>query len=357
MSTIRQRENSWQAIVRIKSKGILTHQESKSFPTRALAKSWADGVETRIHRVGPTARQVEQATLGGIITRYMEQLAGLKPLRRSLEHELSFLAERFQSTKLSQLTSELFVTFANARHREGAGPATVLHNLTHVRTVLNATKPMFNLDVDGTTVSDALKVLKRLGLAAPSKKRTQRVTDAILDTLVREFERIAPYPQTKIPMATIVKLAVEFPRRRTELCSMLWTNYRPKQGEMTLMDTKHPTEERNEVVPVPPSAADIFSSLPVIDARLLPYDPESVSAAFERACARLGIVDVRFHDLRHEGISRLFEQGLAIQEVALISGHTSWATLRRYTHLKPVDVVEKLRAYRKETQKTGPAPT
>ena len=76
---------------------------------------------------------------------------------------------------------------------------------------------------------------------------------------------------------------------------------------------------------------------------MLPYKTESVSAAFQRACARLKIEDLHFHDLRHEGISRLFEAGLAIEEVALISGHQSWNMLRRYTHIKPENVLEKLK--------------
>lgn len=75
----------------------------------------------------------------------------------------------------------------------------------------------------------------------------------------------------------------------------------------------------------------------------LPYKAESVSAAWRRAANRVGHGETRFHDLRHEGICRLFEMGLQIQEVALISGHKSWATLRRYTHLKPEDVLEKMK--------------
>lgn len=58
--------------------------------------------------------------------------------------------------------------------------------------------------------------------------------------------------------------------------------------------------------------------------RILPYNSESVSPAFDRACERLGIIDLHLHDLRHEGICRLFEQGLQIQEVSMISGHMSW---------------------------------
>ena len=56
----------------------------------------------------------------------------------------------------------------------------------------------------------------------------------------------------------------------------------------------------------------------------------------------LGIEDLHLHDIRHEGISRLFEAGLDIPRVAMISGHKSWTTLKRYTHLKPADVVSRL---------------
>jgi len=42
-----------------------------------------------------------------------------------------------------------------------------------------------------------------------------------------------------------------------------------------------------------------------------------------------------FHDLRHEGTSRLFEAGFSIQQVATVTGHKDWRMLRRYTNLKP----------------------
>ena len=51
---------------------------------------------------------------------------------------------------------------------------------------------------------------------------------------------------------------------------------------------------------------------------------------------------LRFHDLRHEAVSRLVEAGLGDQEVAAISGHKSMQMLRRYTHLRAEDLVAKL---------------
>lgn len=44
--------------------------------------------------------------------------------------------------------------------------------------------------------------------------------------------------------------------------------------------------------------------------------------------------DLRFHDLRHEGISRLFEMGWNVPHVAAVSGHRSWISLKRYTHVR-----------------------
>ena len=40
-----------------------------------------------------------------------------------------------------------------------------------------------------------------------------------------------------------------------------------------------------------------------------------------RACKKTNIKGLRFHDLRHEATSRLFEKGLSIMEVASITGH------------------------------------
>jgi len=63
---------------------------------------------------------------------------------------------------------------------------------------------------------------------------------------------------------------------------------------------------------------------------------------WRRARKRAGIADLRFHDLRHEAVSRLVEAGLGDQEVAAISGHKSMQMFKRYTHLRAEDLVERL---------------
>ena len=67
---------------------------------------------------------------------------------------------------------------------------------------------------------------------------------------------------------------------------------------------------------------------------IFPHNPESVSSSFTKACQILGIEDLHFHDLRHDGISRLFELGWTIPRVANVSGHRTWSSLKRYTHMR-----------------------
>jgi integrase len=71
------------------------------------------------------------------------------------------------------------------------------------------------------------------------------------------------------------------------------------------------------------------------EGRIFPYNGKSIGTAFRRQCKDLKIEDLHFHDLRHEGTSRLFEAGFSIEQVALVTGHKDWKMLRRYTHIKP----------------------
>ena len=76
--------------------------------------------------------------------------------------------------------------------------------------------------------------------------------------------------------------------------------------------------------------------------RVFPLTGNSVRSAFDRLLTRAGISDLRFHDLRHEAISRLFEKGLNPIEVATISGHRELRMLRRYTHLRAANLLARL---------------
>jgi integrase len=69
---------------------------------------------------------------------------------------------------------------------------------------------------------------------------------------------------------------------------------------------------------------------------------DAAKMAWKRLVKRAGLKDLRFHDLRHEAISRFFERGLSVPEVALISGHRDPRMLFRYTHPRAEDIAAKL---------------
>jgi integrase len=92
--------------------------------------------------------------------------------------------------------------------------------------------------------------------------------------------------------------------------------------------------------PVRPIDTDlIFFGEPGRDGKRRPYQFNPVWLNIKH---ELKLVNVHFHDLRHEAVSRFVEAGFSDQEVSAISGHKSMQMLKRYTHLRAEDLVEKL---------------
>ena len=62
---------------------------------------------------------------------------------------------------------------------------------------------------------------------------------------------------------------------------------------------------------------------PMVDGepRLWPVHEQTLSKYFKASCDALGIPDLHLHDLRHDGISAMFEAGFDIPHVAVVSGH------------------------------------
>lgn len=348
MPTIRKRGDRWNAQVRIRRNGEIVFQESATFGTKKQADTWARALEAKVESVGHTEYTQGSTAVRDILLAWEKSYFKVKTMSRGYQHSLKALhTAPFASTALKSLSAKQIVDWAKTLT---VAPATVLHHLMVLRSAMTQTRVLINVEPRMQPLDEALDHLKRLRLTAKSQRRDRRVSDTELDAIVADLTAMS----LMVPTNTYVRLAVALPRRREEICEMLWSDY--DGTTLKLRDTKSPNGERTEVIPVPPAAKAIIDTLDKFDARIFPYKPESVSAAFQRCVRRIGLEDIRLHDLRHEGISRLFEQGLSIPEVALISGHLSWNTLRRYTHLKPQDVVEKLNARIQTAQKATAQP-
>jgi len=123
-------------------------------------------------------------------------------------------------------------------------------------------------------------------------------------------------------------------RRQEEITRISWKDY--DTTRILVRDMKHPGEKigNDAWCELPPEAAAVVESMPRVDGRIFPFTTDAISAAWTRACQFLEIEDLHFHDLRHDGVSRLFEMGKTIPQAASVSGHRSWASLKRYTHLR-----------------------
>src|SRR5262249_22368774 len=140
-------------------------------------------------------------------------------------------------------------------------------------------------------------------------------------------------------LPTVIELAVETGMRRSELLGMRWDDVDLQARTVRLRNTKngHP-----RTVPLSTRALGVIKETPRCGDTVFVVSANALRLAWERLRRRAGVSGLRFHDLRHEAVSRFFEKGLSVPEVAMISGHRDPRMLFRYTHPKAEEVATKL---------------
>lgn len=223
----------------------------------------------------------------------------------------------------ARLTVDDLVGWATKRRDEGAGPYAVNMDMSKLGTV-------FRYAGEGLpdVVGLARPKLAYLGLIGGGGKRERRPTE---DELQRICDALPKF-------ADAIRFAVLSAMRRGEVARIEWDDLDAEKRLVLVRARKDPRKARDEWVPLLGGAWDIVQRQPRTDKRIFPFHPVTLSKAFTEACRELGIVDLHLHDLRHDGVSRLFEAGYAIQEVAMVSGHKRWDNLKRYTNLRPEDL-------------------
>lgn len=170
----------------------------------------------------------------------------------------------------------------------------------------------------------------------------------------QEERQLSRYFHAQNPaLHAIFHLAIETAMRQGEILSLRWEHIDLQHGVAHLPLTKNGSSRD---VPLSRKARQLLQGMTVAQTgSVFHYTSSGFKSAWRVALQRLSIVDLHFHDLRHEAISRLFELGtLNVMEVAAISGHRSLNMLKRYTHLRAYQLVSKLDARRRQTQKIAP---
>ena len=339
------KSGSWRVQVRRKGQYV-----ASTFRLQADARNWARDIERRIdlgHNLGspPTA---EVDTIGKLIALHVRDMCdvGRAPLR-SKSYCLEKLDRTLGSTKVQHLHREQLVAFGKHRAKEGAGPVTLAMELGYLRTVLLHAAAVHGIPTSVEPVDQARIALKRLALIGKGKERDRRPTP---DELIRILAYFDANPRQIIPFGRMVRFAIATGMRQNEICQLHWTDVDAVQRVVVIRNRKHPRDKlgNNQTIALVSDAGwdplvlmDEQAKVTDREGRVFPYSGRSVGTAFRRACRRMGINDLRFHDLRHETASRLFEAGYQIPEVALVTGHKDWKMLRRYTNHKAQDLAKR----------------
>ncbi|QIR84495.1 site-specific integrase [Paracoccus sp. AK26] len=319
-------------------------KESRTFDSRRVAEAWARKREREIQEdidAGRpiTSQKIAQKTLGDAIDLYIaeshQQIGKTKTqVLRTIQKDYG---PDIANVRCDLITSKTIVDFAKKLHdRDGVTSAsTVLNYLSHLSSIFAIARPAWNLPLDEKAMKDAMTVCKKMGYTKKSKSRTRRPSIDEVNRLMEYFleKRIARPNQN--PMHKIIAFALFSTRRQEEITRLHWADYDPKHKRILVRDMKHPGEKiGNDVfVDLPDPCCAIIDTMPRTGTYIFPYGVDAISAAFTRACKFLEITDLHFHDLRHEGISRLMEMGYSIPHAAKVSGHKSWQSLQRYSHI------------------------
>lgn len=341
MASIRkQKSGSWRVQVRRKGRAL-----SESFIRYEDARNWAVEAERQIDRgeTPQSSRVARVKTLGDLIDLHVEDMKSVgKAPGRSKDATLQMLKRELGKLTLADIDRERLVKFGRARAAAGAGPVTVSMDIGAIRLVVSHAAAVHGLPAKVEPIDLARIALKRLGLIGKSNERDRRPTEEEIARLVAHFEG---NERQLIPMGRIIQFAIATAMRQEEICRVTWSDLNARTKMLTIRDRKDPRAKKGNDQRIPLLSVSGYDAFALIeeqralrandDERIFPFNHKSISNRFTRTCQELEIEDLHFHDLRHEGTSRLFEAGFAIHQVALVTGHKDWKMLRRYTHLKP----------------------
>lgn len=320
MATILKRGDTWRAQIRKAGHKTL----SRSFSKKALADKWVRETEDAIER---GAFRQNDPDFGVLVQRYIDEILPIRPMARSHTATLRNLKRRVSGTPVSEITAQWMLTLCKAMT---CGPATRGQYLTFLGMVLKTADTFWEVRPDWDEWRRGRAMLQTLGMIAKPQERDRRVSDEAVELILDEM-------RSSLPMEELIAFAIDSCMRLAEVVRVRWADLDTEKRTLVIRDRKHPRKRlgNHQTIPLLGRSFEIVQAQVRQAPEIFPYDGGSISAAFHRAVVRAGLEDLRWHDLRHEGICRLFERGYEIQEVALVSGHNDWGMLRRYTHLKP----------------------
>ncbi len=335
MASIRKRKGKYE--VQVRRKGFAS--ACRNFHKKADAEEWARFMETRADRgeLPTPLKTLDRHTVREILERYRDEISIKKRSYNTERHVIgSFLRQPIADYTLTKITFADFSSYQKKR-LIAVKPGTVNRELFIIKHAFDIAMREWDIPLR----ENPLAKLKKL---KTNNARTRRLSAEEYKTLEEA------YSKNRNPhIMTLIRFAIETAMRRGEILRLKWDdiNFEAKTLHIPLTKNGHA-----RTIPLSREAIAILHELrsqnhdhgeqQQDNDLVFPVSDNAVKLSWQRLVDRAGIEDLHFHDLRHEAISRFFERGLSIPEVALISGHRDFKMLFRYTHLKPEDVARKL---------------
>ena len=378
MATFVQRKGGWQ--VRIRRKGAPAI--SRSFDLLVDAQRWARELE-REHDLGNIAALRDDAArtlIFDVADAYMRTVVPHKRDHSAAGH-VQAASGKFGAYAIGRVRNIDVAAWRDELLADGFSPQSVIHRLHALSALFTYAEREMSIALP------ACNPVKAIRKPPKPRARDRRLRPGELDALMRAAA--APGAATGLPQ--IITLAIETSMRLGELIGLEWSRVDLKRRTAHLVDTKN---GESRTVALSTAAIEAFKALPRrIDGRVFPWKTVSGFEAIWQRCIKRArrehvdrlllaklqaagldaqaelralvykkreaspravnllakleredtmLVNLRFHDLRHEATSRLFEKGLGIMEVASMTGHKSLAMLKRYTHVEAERLAAKL---------------
>jgi integrase len=328
MATIRKRNDKWQVQIRRTGNSPV----SRTFRTKSDAQTWARQIEAEADRRGlpVNLRVLDKTTVADLMVRYRETVT---PRKRGKVREAValnvFLHHPLSASPLSAFTRAKAAAYRDERLRK-LKPASVNREIAIYRHAFEVARKLWDIPLRSNPFAE-------LDCPKVSNGRTRRLEPG-------EWERLeGACRRSRNPFVRhMVEFALETAMRRGEVLAARWVDVELTKRTMHIPQAKN---GHSRTIPLTARALDILRALKSQDGEegeIFKTTEDAVKMAWRRIMRRAGLPDFRYHDLRHEAISRFFELGLSIPEVGLISGHRDPRTLFRYTHPRAEDIARRL---------------
>ena len=330
MATITKRgDRQWQAKVRRRG-----HVASATFETKARAEAWARDVEAEIDagRFNSRRMEADRINLRDALERYLIERV---PVKKGVKQSTGIVREwqrwRLATRPLSAIRGSDIADWRDRKLKE-VGPQTVVHHLNLLSHLYNIAASDWGMEGLASPVRHVRKPMLPNG-------RNRRLSAGEEAQLLKACDE--SHSRWLGPMA---RLALATAMRQGELVGLDWSDVDLARRTAVLRETKNGS---TRTVPLSSSALEVLRALAATADRggkvFEIRGGRAVSHAFAKACAQAELTDLRFHDLRHEATSRLFEcTDLRDIEIAAVTGHKTMEMLKRYAHLRAGDLAERL---------------